>query len=97
MHLKLWTYDIGDGDYFVAESAEEADKMLKKEFGYTLAEHGDADFMDWKWVSIPDDKIITITLEDPAHGLPEGKHKLSASEWCERAGAGYLFSMNNLP
>lgn len=92
--MKLWTYDENDGDYFVAETAEDADAMLKKEFGYTLAEHGDAGFMDWKWVAMPDNKSITINLEEPMLGLSEGRHTLAAEEWCQLAGPGYLFSMN---
>jgi hypothetical protein len=62
--LKLWTYDKDDGDYFVAESAEEVDSMMKEWFGQNLAELDGGDHMGWAWVSMPDDKVYTIHFEE---------------------------------
>jgi hypothetical protein len=95
--LKLWTYDEDDGDYFVAESAEEADSMMKNWFGQNLAELDGGDNMGWAWVSMPDDKVYTIRFEEDMQdilGLAKGSHSMTAAEWCEKNGKGYLFSKN---
>lgn len=91
--LRLWTYDKDDGDYFVAESAERADELLKKEFGWTLEENEEAKDMGWKWLAMEDDDRVAIDLEEPMFGLEAGRHTFSSAAWCEKAGEGYLFSM----
>lgn len=92
--LRIWTYDKDDGDYFVAESAERADELLKKEFGWTLEENDEAKDMRWKWIALEEDDRVTIDLEEPMFGLEAGRHTFSAASWCEKAGEGYLFSKN---
>lgn len=93
-NLKLWTYDQDDGDYFVAESAERADALMAKEFGWTLAEFNKREMMKCVWVAMPGDKDIAIDFEEPTLGLEAGKHTKTAAEWCALAGEGYLYSMN---
>lgn len=94
MVLKLWTYDTFDGDYFVAESAEEADAMLKEYAGFDLAELVERDGEEAAWEAMPDDKSIRIRFDVEMFSLPAGVHEMATTEWCKVAGKGYLFSMN---
>jgi hypothetical protein len=82
--LKVFTYDPRDGDAFVAESAEEAARMCEEEMGINLAE----EHPDHAWVSYADDETISITNDDNV------TERLTAAEWCQRNGKGYLFSKN---
>lgn len=94
MVLKLWTYDTFDGDYFVAESAEEADAMLKEHSGWNLEELIANEGIEGEWTAMPDDKVFKLRLEEETCGLPAGVHEKTAAEWCAANGKGYLFSMN---
>lgn len=58
--LSIWTYDLDDGDYFIATSAEEAERFCADHHMETVA--------DWRriyehplseWVMWPEDKPFT--------------------------------------
>lgn len=95
MGLKIWTYDFGDGEFFVAETAGEANALYEDWCGTPLsAEHGED---PPKWEPLDASNDLTITLEDGFNGLEAGRHTKSVAEWIQWNGKGYLFSRNYLP
>lgn len=85
--LSIWTYDDQDGDFFIAESAEEADAMCKKELGLDVKLEVDEDAT---WHTWPEDKVFKFSGDD---GEGPVEHELPAY-FVAKYGKGYLASAN---
>lgn len=92
MPLRIYTYDPHDGDFFIAESPEEADALFTDWCGSTVAYVTEGDD-DYSWRAIPDDKVFKVHFEEDDHGPERHEHELPAF-FCEKYGKGYLCSRN---
>lgn len=86
--LHVWTYDSNDGDFYVAESAEEAAQMHREQMGNDPV--GD----DVTWVAMDDNKIFLFRLDECRSGWVQGLHRKTFRELIAWNGKGYLASVN---
>jgi hypothetical protein len=91
---ELHVYHIGDyldtGDTVIAVSPDDAWVVWEELIGEDRA-----DYPDYTPTLVPDDKVITITYRDGCfnYGMKPGeKVALTAAQWCERDGRGFLAS-----
>lgn len=89
--LRVWTYDVHDGDFYVAESAEEALQMHLDVMGDTGEEETKNAA---SWVPMDEDRVFLFHLEEDHNGWPAGPHRKTFRELAEWNGKGYLASSN---
>ena len=93
-NLRIWTYDQADGDFFIAESAEEADLLCKDHLCLDVADEYGA---DTTWTPWPEDKLFSMGFEEgcPQPGDLERKERELPSFFCAKYGKGYLGSVDS--
>lgn len=94
--LAIWTYDIGDGDYFIAESGEEAEEMMATHMGEDCVQDAKECCGDsFAWVKWPADKEFEFSDEEDLdeHGDIRIQRQLP-SYFIQKFGKGYFASSN---
>lgn len=76
----LHVYDNGEGDLVAANSPQQARDWYKKSGGLTDDEAGEVK----DWSPLPDDKALTVDLDDAPAGVP---HKVTQT--CKEWAAGF--------
>lgn len=89
-NLRIWSYDHNDGDWFIAESAEEAAAMHLDWMGEP-PESPDGEPV--VWTPRDEDKKLRVVFEEDEHGPDRTEDELPAF-FCAKYGKGYLASAN---
>lgn len=82
--MPLHVFEIGP-DTLIAHDVEDAWRLFERQTGL---KRGDDDIGDDEPIQVPDDRPLKIQIEE---GSPEAV-TLTAAEWCQREGRGFLCS-----